>query len=63
MNLITTELAARKLDVSVRRVRAMIAAGLLKGTKLGRDWVVEAKEVERLKRRHRPAGRPRRTKL
>src|SRR5450755_1913212 len=43
--------AARRLGVHPSRVRALLAAGKLRGFKLGGNWVVEAASI-----RHRLAG-------
>jgi excisionase family DNA binding protein len=58
-DLLNTAQAARRLRVSVRRVQAMIRSGLLRATKLGRDWVIRGSDLEALRRRERPPGRPR----
>lgn len=52
--------AAAKLGVSEGTVRQQIAAGSLRAEKHGRDWWIEAEEVERYQREHR--GRPGRRK-
>lgn len=38
---ISVELAAKKMDVSERRVRKMLADGVLSGTKESRAWLVD----------------------
>lgn len=58
MGIINTEVAAARLGISTRRIRAMIATGVLPATKLGRDWVVDESEVELLKVIERKPGRP-----
>lgn len=45
--------AAAALGVSVSTLRTQIKLGVLKARKLGRDWIVEPREVERYAREHR----------
>jgi excisionase family DNA binding protein len=47
--------AAEALGVSVSTLRTQIKLGVLKARKLGRDWIVEPKEVERYRLEHRRA--------
>ena len=44
--LLSTKDVARKLDVTASRVRQIILEGKLPATKLGRDWLVKAEDVE-----------------
>jgi excisionase family DNA binding protein len=53
----TTSSAARELGVTPGRVRAMIAAGRLQATLVGRDWLIRPKALEAV--RDRRPGRPR----
>jgi excisionase family DNA binding protein len=53
---ITTETAAKRLNVSVRRVRAMIQAGRLPASRPGRDWLIKESSLNRVM--DRPPGRP-----
>lgn len=55
--LLTTAQAASRLGVSVRRVQAMIAAGRLAATQVGRDWMTSDAALRAVAVR-RP-GRPR----
>ena len=48
MALLTVAQAAARLDVSTRRVRALIAAGRLPAEKLGRDWLIEETSLARV---------------
>lgn len=57
MALITTAEAAERLGVTDRRVRQMIEDGLLKGEKVGRDYLIEEDSLEAAKKRPKP-GRP-----
>jgi excisionase family DNA binding protein len=50
--------AARILGLSPARVRALVVAGQLQGTKIGGRWVVERAAVEARKRHRGPGGRP-----
>ena len=56
MNLLTTKETAEKLNVSVRRVQAMITDGSLPAEKLGRDYVVKESDLALVK--DRKPGRP-----
>jgi excisionase family DNA binding protein len=59
VELLTTAQAAKKLKVTPRRVIALIEAGRLPASKLGRDYIIEATDLARVKDR-RP-GRPRKS--
>ncbi len=48
---------SKRLGVSERRVRAMIASGRLPATRVGRSWVVDAASLARVDG-FRPSGRP-----
>lgn len=51
--------AARELEVSPRRIRQLIEAGVLVARLLSvRFYVVERESVERYKVERRPSGRP-----
>jgi len=56
MKLIGTALVGEKLGITPGRVRALIHAGRLPATKLGRDYFVDPKDLMKVKNR-RP-GRP-----
>lgn len=47
--------AAALLGVTPDNLRGAIARGSLKATKIGRDWTVTPKEVERYRTEHRRA--------
>jgi excisionase family DNA binding protein len=53
---LTTTEAAERLGVSQARVRQMILAKQLTAEKVGRDWQIEERHLERLVLR--PVGRP-----
>jgi excisionase family DNA binding protein len=57
--MITVEQAARRLNVSARRVRALIASKRLSAAKVGRDWLIHEADLGTVM--VRPPGRPRRT--
>lgn len=50
--------AARRLGVGEVAVRQQIAAGRLQARKGGRDWLVDARAVERAQRQRPGSGRP-----
>ena len=66
---LTTAQVAEKLGVTPRRVRALITSGRLKAKKIGRDYLIDSRDLARFtprppgnltgRPRHR-AGRPRR---
>lgn len=49
----TLKEAAEILGTSPDNLRGAIARGALKATKLGRDWIVTPKEVEKYRLKHR----------
>jgi excisionase family DNA binding protein len=48
---ISTEEAAKRLDISIRRVQALIASGRLPAQKKGRDYEIWSADLERVKSR------------
>lgn len=56
MTLLTTRDVANQLGVTPRRILALIQAGRLPATKHGRDWFVDAADLEGV--RVRTPGRP-----
>jgi len=58
MPLIGVSEAAVELGVSARRVRQMLAGGLLDGERVGRAWMIEAKNLRRVGRSRPKVGRP-----
>jgi len=44
----TVEQAAGYFDISERRIRQMLATGVLKGTKNGRSWIIDFPFMVRL---------------
>jgi excisionase family DNA binding protein len=59
MNTLTTAEAAQRLGITPRAISLLLRRNILKGEKRGRDWMIEAEEVERYKAARRPVGRPR----
>ena len=49
--------AARRLNVSPSRIRAMIGSGRLKAIKVGKVWLIDPKDLDAVK--DRKVGRPR----
>ena len=60
MKIIDTTEAARRLNVTPTRVRAMINSGRLKATKVGIVWMIDPKDLEAVK--ERKVGRPRKSR-
>lgn len=56
MDVLSVAGAADVLDVSPRRVRQLLESGQLAGEQLGRSWVIDRGDVDRLRRSG--AGRP-----
>ena len=59
MNL-TTSQAAAKLGVSISRVQQFIKSGRLPAEKVGRDFIIQPKDLAKV--RNRKPGRPRKDK-
>jgi excisionase family DNA binding protein len=47
MNLITLKVAAERVGTTPDNLRQAIARGSLKAMKVGRDWLVDPKEIDR----------------
>ena len=60
MKIIGTAEAARRLNVTQSRVRAMIDAGRLKAMRVGREWLIDPKDLDAVK--DRKVGRPRKSR-
>jgi excisionase family DNA binding protein len=60
MKIISAAEAAKRLNVTPTRVRAMISSGRLKATKVGNMWVLDPKDLEAVK--NRKVGRPRKAR-
>ena len=56
MEVMNVARAAEVLDVSPRRVRQLLESGQLAGQQLGRSWVIDRSDIDRLRRNG--AGRP-----
>jgi excisionase family DNA binding protein len=48
-NQITTSVAAQLIGCSEGRVRQLLRAGLLRGARIGRDWLVDRADAERVR--------------
>lgn len=59
MRIISTAETAKRLGVTTNRVRAMIEAKRLKAIKVGREWLIDPKDLEAVK--EQKVGRPRKT--
>lgn len=53
---LTVKQAASELGISVPRVHQLIQEERLPAEKLGRDWIIESSDLEKVK--IRPTGRP-----
>jgi excisionase family DNA binding protein len=60
MKIISTTEAARRLNVSPSRIRAMIGSGRLKAIKVGKVWLIDPKDLDAVK--ERKVGRPRKSR-
>ena len=60
VKLISTAEAAKRLNVTPSRVRAMIARGRLKAMRIGIMWLIDPKDLEAVK--DRKVGRPRKAR-
>jgi len=57
---VTTQFAARLLDITTMRVSACLRDGVLRGTKLGSTWLIKRSDIEEyLLTRNRKGGRRR----
>jgi excisionase family DNA binding protein len=56
MKIIGTTEAARRLGVSANRVRALIESKRLNAMKVGREWLIDPKDLDAVKKR--TPGRP-----
>ena len=54
--LIGTKEAAERLEISQQRIQALIKGDRLPAQKVGRDWLIEEKDLELVK--NRKPGRP-----
>lgn len=63
--LLTVTQTAERLNVSTRRVRALIAAGRLPAEKIGRDWLIKESSLSLVADRKTgpPAGNKNASKL
>lgn len=60
MKIISTTEAGKRLGVTDSRVRKMILAKRLKAIKVGREWLIDPKDLEAV--RDRKVGRPRKVR-
>ena len=60
MNLIGTKEAAERLEITQKRIQALIKSGRLPANKVGRDWLIKEKDLELV--RERKPGRPAKAK-
>jgi excisionase family DNA binding protein len=62
MAVIGTTEAAKRLKLTVGRIRTMIGSGLLPAQKVGRDWLIDEADLEAFAKIERKPGRPRKKK-
>jgi excisionase family DNA binding protein len=60
MKIISTAEAAKRLGVTQSRVQKMIAAKRLKAIKVGREWLIDPKDLAAVQ--DRKVGRPRKAR-
>jgi len=58
---LTTAQTANLLGINASRVRQLIAAGVIRAEKHGRDWLIERPEIEKYRDARRTPGRPKET--
>jgi len=58
MSVLSVVDAAEELGVSPRRVRQMLADGVLSAERVGRAWVIDAEQLRQLEHRRPEVGRP-----
>jgi len=58
MSVIGTKNAAIKLGLTPTRVAVLIRTGQLRAVKVGRDWVIDEKDLQDFAKQKRPPGRP-----
>ena len=56
MKIFTTKQAAKALRVNDSRVRQLILSGRLPAIKIGRDWIIQKKDLKKVE--NRKPGRP-----
>ena len=56
--ILTTPQAAARLGVTVRRVEKFITDGRLPARKVGRDWLIDEKDLSTFAAKERRNGRP-----
>jgi excisionase family DNA binding protein len=59
--MLTTKEAGAILGLTARSVARLIGNKQITAQRFGRDWMIEAAEVERYKRERKSVGRPRRS--
>ncbi|HSH02993.1 MAG TPA: helix-turn-helix domain-containing protein [Anaerolineae bacterium] len=57
MDMLTVKQAAKELSIAETTLRFYCQEGRI-GTKVGRQWVITRKELERFQSKPRPVGRP-----
>jgi excisionase family DNA binding protein len=60
--MVTTIEAAKRLGITRVRIGVLIRAGRLPAVKVGRDWVLDEKDIASFAKQDRTPGRPRKGK-
>jgi excisionase family DNA binding protein len=61
-NFLTTKETSERLNVSIRRVQAMITDGKLEAKKFGRDYLIDEAQLSDIQT-YGKAGRPKKSEL
>lgn len=56
--MLTTTDAARELQITVARVKQLIAEGILPARKFGRSWMIQPRHLDQARKRPDGRGRP-----
>jgi len=62
MKYINTTEASAIIGITRKGVRELIRKGILKAERVGRDWLVDKKSVDKVKKNRPKVGRPRKEK-
>src|ERR1700743_809852 len=57
-DVLTVQQSAERLGLPAQRVRELVQRGELAGERVGPIWMISTSDVERMRLRNRPVGRP-----